>query len=181
MKHLCLFVFVFFGLTASAQVFIKAAAILIPASTSLASASFGMEFKYKHLGYEYMFNTYSAGGDGPSFSRSTFQLAVKYYFISPDSSSFKFYTAAFVHYKTMQASDELPVTADGRNYLTAKGIGYGILLGNNLDLSRHIGFDSGISLFYLSTDNNYQFKSFYFGQLCSKFHVGVRLLFYIRI
>ena len=181
MKKLLVFIFVCFGLTSSAQVFIKTAAFLFPATSSLASVSFGLEIKHKHVGYEYLFNTYSAGGDGPSFSRSTFQIAVKYYFISSDSSRFKFYTAALLHYKSMKASDELPVTADGRNVLTAKGIGYGFLLGNNLDVSRHIGFDSGISIFYLSTDNNYQFRSFPFNQLCSKFHIGVKLLLYIRL
>jgi hypothetical protein len=181
MKKLIFFVLICFNLSASAQVFVKTLFYLFPATSSIASVSFGMEIKHKHLGYEYMINSFSAGGDGPSFRSTTMQFSIKYYFFSPDSSRFKFYTAAIVNYKDMRFSDELALTADGSNIIFAKGIGYGILLGNNLDFGRHFGLDSGISLYYLSTDNNYQFKSYYLSQLCSKFHLGVKFLFYIRI
>ena len=64
---------------------------------------------------------------------------------------------------------------------SAKGIGYGILLGNNLDLGKQIGIELGISLFYLSTDYNIYFKDFFSNYSNSKFRVGLRLLLYLKI
>ncbi len=182
MKKILILFFICSALSVSSQVLLKGAGYVFLPSTasSVLSLSIGAEYKHRQFGYEYMFNAYNMGVDGTDYGRNTHQLAVKLYLTNTDSSWFNIYAAAFVHYKDMKVVSGYYF--QGNRYRnSAKGIGYGVLLGNNLDLGKRIGIESGISLFYLSTNRNIYFRDSSSNYSNSKLRVVLRLLLYIKM
>ncbi|NVN95356.1 MAG: hypothetical protein HXX18_08750 [Bacteroidetes bacterium] len=183
MKKLFLFLFIFSTFTASAQVFVKGIAYITPFQIDgkiYSSVSFGIEYKKRHLGVEYLFSKYYSQHDGPSLNIYTQQLALKYYINKPDA-KFKLYTSAFIHFKNLTAQAYEPIPEFNGNTKSVKGIGYGVLLGNTFDLGKHFGVESGLSIYYLSINDNFQFQGGWFDELKSNYHVGLRFLLYFKM
>lgn len=184
MKKALLIIFVLFSLNSYSQLSLKAMGYLFYFDYRLASsAACGIEYQHKQFGYEYKYQTYCNDGS-TSFEYNLHQLTLKYYFKQRNEMTprYKFYSAAFVLYKDMTALEDMEIQDYGSR-ADAKGLGLGLMLGDNLSLGKHMGIDLGLYSYYQFTNQGTKFKNSgsTFSHLSSDIKWGLRFLLFYKI